>query len=726
MVAAKYKALVVDDEEPIRRLLKRALSREGIEADEAADGRQALNLYQARKYDVVITDLRMPNRHGHALCVDLLQDPGHPLIIVLTGVLEPRLARDLFARGVDDVVFKPVDFRSFATKVRALLEARSDQSSGAAGVAAATAPPPQSVASAATGTQADAAPPTGSATAATSSTPPPASTRTPTAVTEPASPTRSATAPASAADGLSQSSPAPPQTPVAPGQSPHGGPSGTTGQSASAAAGVVAAPAGATPAGPATAQAEPSSSAAAAASSSPTPAPNAAPSASPGAAAPAPTGKPNLILLLCRDPRRHEQLPPKLVSDDTDVVACETSEELYRWLRERRVDLVILEQQLDGFLTGLDVLEKMHTDLLRPDAILIGDLDADDMERIDKLGIEVTFPTDVDDEQVVEAVQRLLQSRNTSDPLIPSHARKLVELYEDIPVLPQLLTKLLGYMNMPSEEIPLKKLADEISVDSRATAEILKLTNSPVLGLGQRVVRVMDAVNLLGPKRTISLILSSAAMHAQSELLKGWSEPIRLWYHHRSVLIASMASVFAKRVERISPNTAFTLGLLQDIGVLVLANRGRQRYLQSIVGRARSIGHLDLAALEEEAFKLNHGEVSAAVLDRWQLPQSLIRPVLFHHRDDSEEECDATEKAFLRVMKIGEALADLADVSHPSRRMRLNRLLLHYGPKQASLCRECIELGAAKAREACQLFSVPPPTEEELQTLVQRAHSAAS
>ncbi|NOX53989.1 MAG: HDOD domain-containing protein [Planctomycetes bacterium] len=647
MQAPKYRGLIVDDEEPIRRLLARALSCEGIECDQAADGRQAFERYRSRRYDVVVTDLRMPNRHGHALCVDLLKASNRPLIVVLTGVIEPRLVRDLLARGVDDVEFKPVDFRAFAAKIKVLLEARPTlrRKNGA------EPRPPADIAQQAASENHD------SNNKSDTNSHSPVKRNDP-AIEKPPQTSADPTAVQAASSGRDRVT-----TEVRP---PTGGPARSDDQTA--------------------------------------------------------RRTENVVLILSRHTKRAEQLPGLLQSETTTAVACENSEDLYRRLREQRVDLVILDHQLDGFLSGLDLLEKMHTDLLRPDAILIGELDGEDMKRVESLGVEVTFPPDVPIDDVVDAAHRLLETRNAADPLIPPQARKLVELYEDIPVLPQLLTQLLRYMEMPSEEIPLKKLADEISVDSRATAEILKLTNSATLGVGQKVVKVLDAVNLLGPKRTITLILSSATMHAQSELLKGWSEPLRIWYQHRSVIVASTASVFAKRLEKVSPNTAFTLGLLQDIGILVLANRGRERYLNSLLDRFRSIGHLDLATLEKQTYKLTHAEVSAAVLDRWKLPQALVKPVLFHHRDDEAEECDLTEQAFLRVMRVGEALADLlADVKHASRRMKLNRLLGHHGPKHAETCRECIEASLTKAREACQLFALPAPSEEELQQLLRRA-----
>lgn len=122
--AGALRALIVDDEPSIRRLATLSLAKEGFLCDVAGDGLQAEKYLAGRHYDVLITDLKMPQRNGHALAVSLLEHSERPLIIVLTGVAEPKLAKDLMARGIDDIVFKPIDFPMFAAKVRSMVNRR--------------------------------------------------------------------------------------------------------------------------------------------------------------------------------------------------------------------------------------------------------------------------------------------------------------------------------------------------------------------------------------------------------------------------------------------------------------------------------------------------------------------------------------------------------------------------------------------------------------------------
>lgn len=122
--ASPYRALVVDDEAVVRLSTMRALSRSGFTCDPAANGLEAIKMARQSCYDLVVTDLRMPDGNGHQLAVDLLDLPNRPAIMIMTGVMETKLYNDLRLRGVDDVAFKPVDLSSLAQRGLAIVQKR--------------------------------------------------------------------------------------------------------------------------------------------------------------------------------------------------------------------------------------------------------------------------------------------------------------------------------------------------------------------------------------------------------------------------------------------------------------------------------------------------------------------------------------------------------------------------------------------------------------------------
>jgi HD-like signal output (HDOD) protein len=323
----------------------------------------------------------------------------------------------------------------------------------------------------------------------------------------------------------------------------------------------------------------------------------------------------------------------------------------------------------------------------------------------------------------VKAINGLSSDVSARSEVIPERARKLVQDFAGIPPLPQLVLKLTGYMAMKNEDIPVKELANDISFDPKAIGDLLKLTNSSSMGLRRKVTKVLDAVTLLGPKRVISLIVSSATIAAQSQLLKKWSPELRKWYYKRSVLMASTASIFAEKMERVSADSAFILGLMQDIGMLVFANSYGDSYTL-LIQRVREVGQLRMQQLEEKEFKLSHPAVSAALLQKWKFPQSLIGPILDHHNHDSSSERSQLEHSLLHSMRIGEALADMADLAHPIRRQTLNQLLGKYDDELGANCKNCLAESVAKAAESCKLFSLPIPDADEMAKLVESINAS--
>lgn len=102
----KGNILVVDDEAQITRVLKTTLSSHGDGTRTASDGDEALQLMKDWSPDLIITDLRMPNMDGLALCRQVREKSRIP-IIVLSVKGEERTKVEALDAGADDYVTKP-------------------------------------------------------------------------------------------------------------------------------------------------------------------------------------------------------------------------------------------------------------------------------------------------------------------------------------------------------------------------------------------------------------------------------------------------------------------------------------------------------------------------------------------------------------------------------------------------------------------------------------------
>lgn len=114
--------LIVDDETPIRRTLRDILEFEGYEVDEAVDGLECVAKVQKEKYDVVITDIKMPKMDGiEALERLQILSPETPVIMV-SGHGTIDTAVEAVKKGAFDFISKPPDLNRMLITVRNALD----------------------------------------------------------------------------------------------------------------------------------------------------------------------------------------------------------------------------------------------------------------------------------------------------------------------------------------------------------------------------------------------------------------------------------------------------------------------------------------------------------------------------------------------------------------------------------------------------------------------------
>lgn len=77
--------LVIDDEDLVRDMLRRALESAGIEVVVAADGREGLKAYLANPTDVVVTDILMPEKEGIETIIELKREHPNVKIVAISG-----------------------------------------------------------------------------------------------------------------------------------------------------------------------------------------------------------------------------------------------------------------------------------------------------------------------------------------------------------------------------------------------------------------------------------------------------------------------------------------------------------------------------------------------------------------------------------------------------------------------------------------------------------------
>ncbi len=112
--------MVVEDEVKMAALIRRGLHEEGLTADVASTGEQAITMARGGEYDAIILDVILPGIDGFATCREL-RDAGvwaPVLILTARGALEDRVAG--LDGGADDYLTKPFSFAELLARLRAL------------------------------------------------------------------------------------------------------------------------------------------------------------------------------------------------------------------------------------------------------------------------------------------------------------------------------------------------------------------------------------------------------------------------------------------------------------------------------------------------------------------------------------------------------------------------------------------------------------------------------
>jgi len=154
-----------------------------------------------------------------------------------------------------------------------------------------------------------------------------------------------------------------------------------------------------------------------------------------------------------------------------------------------------------------------------------------------------------------------------------------------VPSAPQVVTRFLEVMQDPNFEYG--ELAKILSADPGMVSEILRLTNSALFGISQKVTSLHQALPLLGPKRTRSMVLGRYLVEAVGKQSTAGLDPSYFW--RRSLVTAVLSSRFAEKIVPRQREEIFIAALLADIGIPILAQALPEQY-QSIASRYAPYG----------------------------------------------------------------------------------------------------------------------------------------
>lgn len=118
------KILIVDDEEPIRRLLEQMLDWDSYQCTLAANAAEARDCLKKQNFELVLCDINMPGESGMNLVKDILANNPDTAVVMVTGISDPLTADVALETGVYGYIIKPFDRSSVLISVANALHRR--------------------------------------------------------------------------------------------------------------------------------------------------------------------------------------------------------------------------------------------------------------------------------------------------------------------------------------------------------------------------------------------------------------------------------------------------------------------------------------------------------------------------------------------------------------------------------------------------------------------------
>lgn len=221
-----------------------------------------------------------------------------------------------------------------------------------------------------------------------------------------------------------------------------------------------------------------------------------------------------------------------------------------------------------------------------------------------------------------------------------------------IPPCPASLTSIMREINRPSASV--NTLAHLISRDAGIAGPLLKLANSPFIGLRSKVTSIFQAINLLGMRNTLNLVQNIALRQSLGGGLQSFE---KFW--ERSSLTATIAEKIAAKFHPVSRDDAYITALFHDCGIPVLMMKFPE-YRETVMAQCKQ--GKSICDVENDVFFTSHTVVGNLLTRSWLLSPHICKAILYHHdsaifaspRDNARNDiCD-----LIGIVHMAECIAD--------------------------------------------------------------------
>jgi diguanylate cyclase (GGDEF)-like protein len=204
---------------------------------------------------------------------------------------------------------------------------------------------------------------------------------------------------------------------------------------------------------------------------------------------------------------------------------------------------------------------------------------------------------------------------------------KLVAQSETLPILSPGAKKIIEYFS--DSEFDVEVFTKIVESESSLSTGLLQVVNSPFVGFNREIFNVRQALVTLG-FRAVGRIIFCQSLLAMEEDPKSVLDLKR--FADDSFTTAIATKLLANQFEPNLEETAFTMGLLMNVGQILFAHHFPEVYANLLAQAHKS--DKSLHEFERKTFLWDHSRLGAMLVKRWNIGENIILPICYHHNPD--------------------------------------------------------------------------------------------
>lgn len=239
--------------------------------------------------------------------------------------------------------------------------------------------------------------------------------------------------------------------------------------------------------------------------------------------------------------------------------------------------------------------------------------------------------------------------------VVPLDREHCIEQVRALPSLPAAVVQLMSLLQQ--QDVNLEPIAETLSLDQALAAKVLQLANSPFYGMSGRITSIRNGINILG-LRPLSTLVLAAVLTVQFDQMHGKALHLdEFWSHSIASAVAARALAEAQGLDEAS---AFTAGLLHDVGLLVLDSLYPIEMAQALEWAVEhDAPHLQA---EQALLGVSHAEVGAWLAQHWHFAPEVVAAIAGHHNPPDSAQLNLTD--LVHGANVLVHALDLAGVAH--------------------------------------------------------------